>query len=46
MVLHGACGIRTYPCRAGSDGIVVVDVEDDGAPPPFRVTDHAKFTRE
>jgi nitrite reductase (NADH) small subunit len=43
MALQGACGIRIYPCRIDVDGIVVVDVEEDGAPPPFRVADYQKF---
>jgi nitrite reductase (NADH) small subunit len=42
MALQGECGIRTYPCRV-EDGTVVVDVGEDGAPPPFRVTDYGKF---
>jgi nitrite reductase (NADH) small subunit len=46
MALQGECGIRTYPCRVGADGVVVVDVEEDGAPPPFRIADYGKFKQE
>jgi nitrite reductase (NADH) small subunit len=42
MAVQGSCGIRVYPCRVDDQG-VVVDVEEDGAPPPFRVADYRKF---
>jgi nitrite reductase (NADH) small subunit len=43
MALQGECGIRTYPCRVDEEGVVVVDMGDDGGPPPFRETDYEKF---
>jgi nitrite reductase (NADH) small subunit len=43
MAIQGECGIRTYPCRVDEDGMIVLDVEEDGAPPPFRVADYARF---
>jgi nitrite reductase (NADH) small subunit len=46
MALHGECGVRTYPCHVAADGVVVLHLGDGGEPPPFRVTDYAKFGRE
>jgi nitrite reductase (NADH) small subunit len=43
MALNGQCGIRVYPVTQGPDGSLTVDMEDDGAPPPWRVTDYKKF---
>jgi nitrite reductase/ring-hydroxylating ferredoxin subunit len=46
MALHGECGIRIYPCHVGADGVVVLDIGDDGEPPPFRTTDYRKYSEE
>ncbi|MGD0674475.1 MAG: Rieske (2Fe-2S) protein [Polyangiaceae bacterium] len=40
--LVGACSLRTYPVTQGSDGMLVLEVEEDGSQPPWRITDHAK----
>ena len=42
MALNGGCGIRTYPIAQQPDGTLVLDVAEDGTPPPWRVTDYAK----
>ncbi len=43
MALHGTCGIRTYPVRTEADGSLVLEIEEDGGPPPWRVTNYEKF---
>jgi nitrite reductase (NADH) small subunit len=42
MALTGTCGIRTYPVMQRADGTLVVEIEEDGGPPPWRVTDYSK----
>jgi nitrite reductase (NADH) small subunit len=42
MSITGSCGIRVYPIEQHPDGTLVLEMEDDGAPPPFRHTDYAK----
>jgi nitrite reductase (NADH) small subunit len=42
MALNGACGIRVYPIVQHADGTLFVDLEEDGEPPPWRITDYAK----
>jgi nitrite reductase (NADH) small subunit len=42
MALHGECGIQTYPVTSSPDGTLVLHVEEDGAPPPWRMTDYSK----
>jgi nitrite reductase (NADH) small subunit len=42
MALNGSCGLRVYPIALQADGELVVDMEDDGAPPPWRKTDYTK----
>jgi nitrite reductase (NADH) small subunit len=44
MALHGSCGISVYPCHIDDHGSVVLELEEDGAPPPFRVADYQKFS--
>jgi nitrite reductase (NADH) small subunit len=46
MALNGSCGIRVYPVKQEPDGAVVVDMGDDGAPPPWRVTDYTMDREE
>jgi nitrite reductase (NADH) small subunit len=46
MALQGECGIRVYPIHTDSDGSLLVELEEDGGPPPWRVTDYEKFGRE
>jgi nitrite reductase (NADH) small subunit len=43
MALNGACGIRVYPCRVEDDGVVVVEIDEAGEPPVFRVSDYRRF---
>jgi nitrite reductase (NADH) small subunit len=43
MALNGACGIQTYPVRVDPSGSLVIDLEEDGAAPPWRVSDYVKF---
>lgn len=42
MALNGACGLRTYPVTQGADGVLVLEMEEDGGQPPWRVTDYSK----
>jgi nitrite reductase (NADH) small subunit len=42
MALTGNCGIRTYPVTVRSDGTIVLEMEDDGGQPPWRITDYSK----
>jgi nitrite reductase (NADH) small subunit len=42
MALTGACGLRVYPVTKNADGGLVLHIEEDGAPPPWRVTDYSK----
>jgi nitrite reductase (NADH) small subunit len=42
MALAGSCGIRMYPVVQRQDGMLVVELEEDGGPPPWRVTDYSK----
>jgi nitrite reductase (NADH) small subunit len=42
MAISGTCGLRTYPVTAGEDGTLVLDIEEDGGQPPWRVTDYSK----
>ena len=46
MALSGSCGIQTYPIRVDPSGSLVIDLEEEGAPPPWRVTDYAKYGSE
>ncbi len=43
MALTGGCGIQTYPIRVDPSGSLVIELDEEGAPPPWRVTDYAKF---
>jgi nitrite reductase/ring-hydroxylating ferredoxin subunit len=43
MALNGECGIRTYPVTSHADGTLVVEVEEDGMPPPWRTTDYSRL---
>jgi nitrite reductase (NADH) small subunit len=43
MALQGGCGIRVYPIRADDDGKLTLQIEEDGGPPPWRVTNYEKF---
>jgi nitrite reductase (NADH) small subunit len=42
MALNGTCGLRTYPVTQSSDGALVLEMEEDGTPPPWRTTDYSK----
>ena len=42
MALHGQCGVRTYPVVRRADGTLVLDMEEDGTQPPWRITDYAR----
>jgi nitrite reductase (NADH) small subunit len=42
MALNGQCGIRTYPVTQRADGALVLEMEEDGTQPPWRITDYAK----
>jgi nitrite reductase (NADH) small subunit len=42
MALNGSCGLRVYPIALQANGELVIDVEDDGTPPPWRRTDYTK----
>jgi nitrite reductase (NADH) small subunit len=42
MVLNGACGLRTYPITQGPDGMLVLEMAEDGGQPPWRVSDYSK----
>jgi nitrite reductase (NADH) small subunit len=41
MALNGSCGIRVYPLTEAPDGTLVVEIEEDGTQPPWRVTNYA-----
>ncbi|HXX66130.1 MAG TPA: Rieske (2Fe-2S) protein [Polyangiaceae bacterium] len=43
MALQGGCGIRVYPAAVDGAGDIVLEMEDDGGPPPWRVSDYEKF---
>jgi nitrite reductase (NADH) small subunit len=43
MALHGTCGILTYPIQIDADGALVLEIEEDGGPPPWRVTNYEKY---
>lgn len=43
MALQGSCGIHVYPVRVEGAGDVVLEIDDDGGRPPWRVTDYDKF---
>jgi nitrite reductase (NADH) small subunit len=43
MALNGSCGIQTYPIRVDPSGSLVIELEEEGAPPPWRTTDYAKY---
>jgi nitrite reductase (NADH) small subunit len=42
MPLTGSCGIRVYPIAQRPDGTLVLEIEEDGTQPPWRVTDYTK----
>jgi nitrite reductase (NADH) small subunit len=42
MTLNGTCGIRTYPITQKPDGTLLLDIEEDGTQPAWRITDYAK----
>jgi nitrite reductase (NADH) small subunit len=44
MALNGDCGVRVYPVVQDASGTLVVEMADDGGPPPFRITDYSKET--
>ena len=43
MALQGACGIRIYPIHADGDGNLVLEMEEDGGQPAWRVTNYQKY---
>jgi nitrite reductase (NADH) small subunit len=43
MVLQGGCGIHIYPVGVDAAGDVVLEMEDDGGPPPWRISDYEKY---
>jgi nitrite reductase (NADH) small subunit len=43
MALQGECGIRTYPIHADAEGNLMLEIDDDGGQPPWRVTNYEKF---
>jgi nitrite reductase (NADH) small subunit len=42
MAINGSCGLRTYPISEGPDGVLVLEMEEDGSPPAWRVSDYTK----
>jgi nitrite reductase (NADH) small subunit len=42
MAINGSCGLLTYPVTEDPDGVLYLDMEDDGNPPPWRITDYSK----
>jgi nitrite reductase (NADH) small subunit len=42
MALTGSCGIRVYPIAVDAGGSLVLEIEEDGSPPPFRHVDYSK----
>jgi nitrite reductase (NADH) small subunit len=42
MALQGACGIAVYPIEKAPDGTLILEMEEDGTQPPWRVTDYTK----
>ncbi|MGD0675067.1 MAG: Rieske 2Fe-2S domain-containing protein [Polyangiaceae bacterium] len=42
MALQGGSGIRVYPVHVDAAGNLVIQVDDDGGPPPWRITDYVK----
>lgn len=42
MAINGTCGLRTYPVTEGQDGALLLEMEDDGQPPQWRVSDYSK----
>jgi nitrite reductase (NADH) small subunit len=43
MALQGACGIRIYPIHTEGDGNLVLEMDEDGGQPAWRVTNYQKF---
>jgi nitrite reductase (NADH) small subunit len=43
MALQGSCGIRVYPIEADAAGDLVLEMEEDGQQPPWRVTNYDKY---
>ena len=43
VALHGSCGIRVYPVRVDASGVLLIEIEEDGGQPPWRVTDYKRF---
>jgi nitrite reductase (NADH) small subunit len=42
MAINGTCGLQTYPVTEEADGTLVLELEDDGSPPQWRVSDYSK----
>jgi nitrite reductase (NADH) small subunit len=42
MALSGGCGIRVYPVTQTPDDSIILDIEEDGTQPPWRITDYTK----
>jgi nitrite reductase (NADH) small subunit len=42
MALNGTCGVRVYPVSTDADGAIHVEMEEDGEPPAWRITDYGK----
>jgi nitrite reductase (NADH) small subunit len=43
IAIQGTCGIHVYPIRTEAEGQLVLEVEEDGGQPPWRVTNYEKF---
>jgi nitrite reductase (NADH) small subunit len=42
MALNGSCGLRMYPVTRAADGSLTIELEEDGGPPAWRVTDYVR----
>jgi nitrite reductase (NADH) small subunit len=42
MALTGSCGIRVYPIALRADGTLMLEIEEDGSQPAWRVSDYTK----
>jgi nitrite reductase (NADH) small subunit len=43
MALQGSCGIRIYPIVTDGQGNLVIEMDDDGKQPQWRVSNYDKF---
>ncbi len=43
MALQGSCGIRIYPIETDHHGNLVIEMDDEGKQPPWRVSNYERF---